>query len=839
MIWLRPFLLSLLSLSLFFALDSRIPPLPPLGKFLNPFAGFWQNNRSMDHLPERLDIPELRDEVNVLWNDRRVPHIVAKNLHDLYIAQGYITARDRLWQMEFQALASAGRLSEFLGSGTLEYDRFRRRVGIVAAAEKAAEAVLANNETRGIIEPFVIGVNAWIHQLETKKLPIEYKILDYKPEEWTPIKTALLLKYFSFTLTFRSDEAAMTRTREALGDKLMAELFLDFPPYMDPVIPTGTKWPMKPLLPSSPKSKALSGSANDHEPDESYVGSNNWAVSGKRTVSGFPILANDPHLSLTLPSIWYEIQLIAPDLNVYGVTSPGAPGILIGFNEHMGWGVTNANSDMLDWYRVEFKDASLREYRFDNTWRPTQLRIEEIKVRGAASVIDTVIWTHHGPLVYKEHEKPFDTRAIPGFVMRWAALDSSNELLAFNRLNRARNYDDFRQALKHVHCPAQNFVYAGRDGPPDRSRAGNIAIVHSGKFPVRQRDQGKYISDGSNPLHDWQHFVPMDQVPAILNPSRGFVSSANQNPTDLTYPYYLGSSYAPHERGARINERLAQLERTTPEQMIELQNDVTNIHARRLLPTMLKLVDATSFSALEQQVFGETSTSGSSELTEDSVESLSRAALHELASWNYEYRADHIAPRVYDTWWSQLYDLIWRDDIVRDSVSLSWPSRDVTTWMILNNPRSPFIDNRTTEQVETLEQLINESFKTSCGILSERYGEWGKGWTWGATRGTNVNHLGRIPGLGRTKLPTDGNHNTVNAITATNGPSWRMVVEFGPQIRAWGIYPGGQSGNPGSQFYDNMMNDWLSGAMQQIDFLTIESATTYSTDKRTILRPAR
>ncbi len=831
---LRPFLLSLLSLSLFFALDNRISPLPPLGKFLNPFAGFWQNNRSMDHLPERLDIAELRDEVNVLWDNRRVPthsasggevlrhagvpHIVAKNLHDLYIAQGYITARDRLWQMEFQALASAGRLSEFLGSTTLEYDRFRRRIGIVAAAEKAVEAALANDETRAMIEPYTIGVNAWIRQLETKKLPIEYKIFNYKPEEWTPIKTALLLKYFSFTLTFRSDEAAMTRTRDALGDKLMAELFPEFPPYMDPVIPTGTKWP-KPVLPSPPKSKALSNSANDHESDESHAGSNNWAVSGKRTASGFPILANDPHLNLTLPSIWYEMQLIAPELNVYGVTSPGAPGILIGFNEQMGWGVTNANSDVLDWYRVEFKDASLRAYRFDNEWRPTKLRIEEIKVRGGGSVIDTVIWTHQGPLVYKEHEKSFDTRAIPGFVMRWAALDSSNELLAFNRLNRAANYDDFRKALEHLHCPAQNFVYAGRDG--------NIAIVHNGKFPVRQRDQGKYISDGSNPLHDWQRFVPMDQVPAILNPSRGFVSSANQNPTDPSYPYYLGSSYAAHERGARINEQLAQLDRATPEQMMELQNDVVNIHARRLLPAMLKLVDTTSFSALE------------------------REALRELASWNYEYRAyarqsasarrraDHIAPRVYDTWWSQLYDLIWRDDIVRDSIPLSWPGRDVTTWMILNNPRSPFIDNRTTENVETLVELVNESFKTTCRLLSERYGEWGRNWTWGATRGTNVNHLGRIPGLGRTKLPTGGNHNTVNAITATNGPSWRMVVEFGPQIRAWAIYPGGQSGNPGSPFYDNMMDEWVAGTARQIDFLTIESATTYSTDKRTILRPAR
>ncbi len=837
--WLKPIGFLTMTLGLFYLLNFPHSTLPPLGKLFNPFAGFWQNDNSQDEILSHRELPELQDVVEIIWDDRRVPHIFARHAHDLYFAQGYLVARDRLWQMEFQTHAAAGRLSEIVGLRALEFDRHRRRIGMVYAAENSVRTMMNNPEIKLAAEAYAAGVNAWIKKLTPATLPLEYKILDYQPEPWTTLKSAVLLKQMALTLSGYGPDRLMTSTRAALGDSVMRQLYPNYPPLQDPIVPANTQWNFQPLLTQKPAnefhpamaqsfdnsfskkiaaarlvqtgrkgrqagSRPLSGSPRYDEEQEIFKGSNNWAVSGKKTASGYPILCNDPHLGLTLPSIWYEIQLIAPGVNVYGVTLTGAPGVIIGFNQNIAWGVTNAESDALDWYEIKFKDESRREYFYSGEWRPTTTRVEEIKTRDGATVLDTVIYTHHGPLPYHKNEKPFDEEIPPGAAMRWAAHDSSQELMTFYKLNRAAGYQDYLEALAYYDCPAQNFVYAGVEG--------NIAIRHNGKFPVRWFEQGKYIGDGSDPAYDWKNFIPRAQLPGVLNPERGFVSSANQNPVAANYPYYLGWNYAAFERGRRINEFLAGHEKITPQDMMALHGDVVSLRARTILSRMLELLAQEKLSDEQKQI------------------------LADLKAWNYEYRADTKVAMLFNNWWRELLDQIWKDDMKPGEQALKIPRSDVTMNMILHQPESSYYDNKTSPARETLADLVLLSFQNTHQKMAQELGAYGEGWAWSKARGTNIPHLARIPGFGRMQLPTPGNFDNVNAITNTHGPSWRMIVALGPEVKAWGIYPGGQSGNPGSEFYDHAVDKWVAGEYFELLYLKEANTAEARLTGRTILR---
>ncbi|MEM1125835.1 MAG: penicillin acylase family protein [Bacteroidota bacterium] len=785
----------------FVALNGRWGQTPPLGPFLNPFAGFWQSNAQVDALPEQLDVPGLQAPVQVAWDTRHVPHIFAENDHDLYLAQGYLTARHRLWQMEFQTHAAAGRISEIVGPGALSYDRSRRRMGMVWAAERSLEAVLADSLTRVAMEAYAEGVNAWVDQLDATTLPLEYKILGYEPEPWTPLKTTLLLKYMAETLSGGSNEPAMTEARSLHGDSLMQALFPYQAPFVDPIIPPGTEWAFEPV-PVAPQQALLDPliglNGLSGTPADPNIGSNNWAVGGSKAVTGRPILANDPHLTLNLPSIWYEMQLHAPGTNTYGATLPGAPGIIIGFNEHVAWGVTNGGSDVFDWYQITFADAARTTYDYDGATRPVETRIETIQVRGEATVVDTVRYTHHGPVAYLPSETPYG-RMPTGAALRWTAHDPTNELRTFLRLNRATDYDDYVEALTTYAAPAQNFVYA--------DQAGTIALWHNGAFPLRWKGQGRYLSDGADPAYEWQGFIPHAHNPHVRDPERGFVSSANQPPTDDTYPYYLGWDYASYERGARLNDRLAVMEAITPRDMMALQLDDRYLHAERALPALL------------------------ARLPEDGLSADQRTARADLAAWDAHYRAQATAPILFDAWWSTLWRLTW--DEFPDGPR---PWYDVTLRLVLEEPTSPLFDDQTTNGPETLDDLVQQAFETAFSQLEDRHGPYGEAWAWGQARGTRIDHLAQIPGLGRTDLRTSGRSGTLNAMGRTSGASWRMVVSLEEEVRAWGIYPGGQSGHPGSAFYDLAVDDWMAGTMYPLLFLRAPDQASAEVMARTVLR---
>ncbi|MBF9235948.1 penicillin acylase family protein [Hymenobacter sp. BT683] len=781
------------TLTLVWTLNTKHGDVPPFGKLLSPYRGFWQNAEARQAFPtqQTLALPGLQKQVTVRYDDRRVPHVFAQNDADLYFAQGYLTARDRLWQMEFQTHVAAGRLAEIVGPARLETDRFFRRMGLPFGAANSLKVMMADPTTRTVLTAYSAGVNAYIDQLTPATLPFEYKLLDYQPEPWQPLKCALLLKFMAWDLSGRTDDLRMSNIQGKYGPAVTQDLFPDYPTREDPIVPVGTPLDFQPLpAPPVPKSFATAQVAHQlrTEPD-AELGSNNFAVSGAKSASGYPLLANDPHLQLNLPSIWYQIQLNAPGVNVYGVTIPGAPTVIIGFNENTAWGVTNVAADVLDFYQLKFKDKTQREYWHAGRWKPVRRVVEHIKVRNQPDRLDTVLYTHHGPVVYDKPEKPFIAQTPIAHAMRWTAHDGANEVLAFYQLNRARAYPDYTAALAHYGSPAQNFIFA--DNQKD------IAIWPNGRFPLKWRNQGKFILDGTDPAYDWQGWIPAAHNPHVKNPARGFVSSANQFSAGPDYPYYLNWNYANYERGHRINQRLGAMRQVTPDSLRQLQNDVLDLNAQLMLPKMLALVAAPALGSAEAKV------------------------LAEMRRWPHQYTADAIGASVFNLWYNDFVKRIWEDDFGSKvtGVEMRYPPRDRTNNLILNEPNSPWIDDRRTPAKETLPQLALQSLRFATDSLTRKLGPFGPKWRWANQKSTDVLHLLQLPGFGQLDVDCGGGAGIVNATSERNGPSWRMVVALGPRVQAYGVYPGGQSGNPGSPFYNNLLETWRVGQLDELVFL--------------------
>lgn len=789
----RFLLVLIFTAAVVYVLDRKIGQLPPVGKFLDPFHGFWQNaERKDDTVFHHKSIPLLREFTSVRYDEHLIPHIFASNDHDLYLAQGFITAQHRLWQMEFQTHAAAGRISEIIGDAAITYDRTQRRKGMLFAANNAVRAMEANDTAATLMRAYTSGVNAYIQSLKYKDLPVEYKLLDYYPEEWSTLKTALLLKYMSADLSGWDADLENTNALRLFGRKTFDFLFPDYMDGIDPVIPEGTSWDFNPVEIQSPDDEqAYPGdyiSTTLPKPDP-HNGSNNWAIAARKTANGKPILANDPHLGLNLPSIWFTLQLHSPDVNVMGASLPGAPGIISGFNRHIAWGVTNATRDVRDWYSIDFRDHQRLEYRFDNRWLKTQRIVEEIKVRNGSTVYDTVIYTHHGPVVYDRNfpdkERPKIEKKL-NYALKWTAHEESLELLTFHYLNRARNYHDYVNALQYFQNPAQNFAFASADG--------DIALWTQGKFPARWHEQGKFLMDGSNPLHEWQAYIPVKHNAHIRNPERGFVSSANQHPVDENYPYYVYDANYEFYRNRRINNILEQNDSITIEDMMRLQNDNYNLKAAEIMPLMMDKVDLANLNTRQKEIFDM------------------------MKGWNFFNEVSLHAPSVFEVWWDKLYHTLW-DEFESDSIALMKPNSWRTIQILRGHPTHDFMNDQRTTYRETATDLIINAFTFAVDSVDRWSAERNMDFTWGNFKGTSTQHLLRQSAFSVEQIQVGGNRNIVNATSSRHGASWRLIVELGPQIRAWGIYPGGQSGNPGSRNYDNFIDRWAAGEYLELLFM--------------------
>jgi len=754
--------------------------LPPLGKFLNPFQGFWQNAKpgSIDE-PEEFSIPGLSEKVTIKYDTNLIPHIFAQNNQDLYTAAGYVAASQRLWQIELVTHHAAGRLSEIIGNKTVNMDREQRRIGMTWSARKVLEEWKKYPEIYNSLEAYSNGVNHYIHSLEYKDLPIEYKLLDYEPENWTPYKTALVLKYMSKLLTISESDIENTNFLKIYGLDTLNEIFPDFAEGVDPVIPPGTKWDfkneIKPIEPDTLFTVPLI--SNVYEKPFKGLGSNNWAVGKSKTTDGTAIFANDMHLTLNLPSIWFVVQYHTPEFNAYGHILPGTPYIIQGFNDSIAWGMTNAYRDLVDWYLEKFKDENRDEYLYDGNWLLANKVIDTIKVRDDEDIIDTIVYTHHGPVVYDRNFQANSQKV--NLAMRWIAHEPSLELLCLDKLVKSHNYDDFKEAIKYFSCPPQNFAFADRKG--------NVAMIVQGKFPNKYYDQGKFILDGTTSKTEWQGFIPLDENPQIFNPDRGFVSSANQHPVDKSYPYWVYTNNNEYYRNRRINNFLNQTDSINYKDLMQLQNDTYSIFAEETLPLLLD------------------------SLKRDKISEKDLTVARELGNWDYKYEPLAKAPAYFEMWTKELYLIIW-DEIFDSDVPLPHPSSYQTVWLMKNEPDFEFFDIKNTPEKETLNNLINISYQKCLQDIKQwRADNPGKELNRSSYFHTSIMHYAQIPQFSAMDLEVGGCGDVVNAITNTHGPSERIVVKMGDSIQAWHTYPGGQSGNPGNPQYEHFLQSWIKG----------------------------
>ena len=755
----------------------------PLGKLLSPQHGIWQNAEpANEDFTANLSFPLLKGKVNVYLDDRLVPHIFAEQENDAYFVQGFLHAKFRLWQMELQTLAAAGRASEVVGNVALEHDREFRRLGMVYAAENSLKEVEKDTALKAACDSYTAGVNALIESLSESQLPIEYKLIGYKPEKWSNLKTALFLKYISYDLTAHENDFEMTNAKSFFSKEDFTKLYPAIPDSSDPVIPKGTTY-SKPkvqvAIPSTADSLYFSNTSsiaiNEQKPDKDN-GSNNWAVSGKKTQSGYPILANDPHLGLNLPSLWYEVQISTPNFNAYGVSFPGAPGVVIGFNDSCAFGFTNGGRDVRDYYEIKFRDGSRKEYWFNNEWRKTDFRFETIKINGKPDFVDTVAYTVFGPVMF---DKNFTGNKIPGnknYAVRWKAHDPSDELKAFYLLDRAKNYTDYQTAIVNLHTPGQNGAFACKNG--------DIAIRTQGEFPAKWKGQGDFVMPGTDSIYMWQAMIPMDETPFQYNPERNFVSSSNQRPADSTYPYYLGSGYTPY-RGIIVNRRLNAMNNITIDDMKRLQTDNYNVFGEMATPVFIKNIKENELNSDEKKYFGI------------------------LRSWDFRNDVNSIGATIFYLTWKHFEDTVWDDEFAKAPHVIMKPFESTLLEAVLKDSAFKFLDNINTAPLEILADDVTASFKKAVVELKDAENkdriEWAK------FKDTKVVHLTNLEPFSRLHLPIGGGTHCINAAKSNHGPSWRMIVSLTPQTEAYGVYPGGQSGNPGSKYYDNFVDTWVAG----------------------------
>jgi penicillin amidase len=785
-------LMLLITVAFCWFLDhSRTPSVPlGFGRVLDPFGGFWQNMESEDfHYAEEIDLPGLQNKVTVHLDERGVPHVFAENDKDLYMAQGYVTARDRLWQMEFQVFAAGGRISELVHNPrALELDRQRRRTGMLKAAEDNLAHLEQFPDLLAIMNAYTAGVNAWIDDLSFADYPLEYKLMDYSPEPWTNLKQMLLLKFMAWDLTGRSEDFENTNAYLALDEGEFAQLFPYYTDSIRTIIPTEMVLDSGSVATDSttgfsPREMVskLELPSNPHPNN----GSNNWVVSGKKTASGNPILCNDPHLGLRLPSIWYEIQLSTPEHNVYGVSLPGAPYVIIGFNGDVAWGVTNASRDVLDWYQIEFQDDTKKAYKHDGKWIPVETRIEEIKRRGRETYLDTVLYTLHGPVVYDETFRDRDSAGPLNVAMKWEGLAADQSIRTFYQLNRAKSYDDYRKAISYYACPGQNFIFA--------SRSGDIAITQQGRFPIKAENQGLFVMDGSNPEHLWQGTIPFEENPTAKNPERGYLFSSNQMPVSEAYPY-RADGYYDDTRNRRIDKELARMTNVKVEDMQQLQNDNYNIEAAEVLPRMLAKVDPSRLSAEAKIMHAE------------------------LSKWDHYNTPEQISPSYFEFWADRITADVWKDEMAKSPYPARYPDRYFTLQWLSDSVPFRYADDIQTNGIETSGDLLASTLEAAAKEMEAWKAEEGVAATWQNVNDVSITHLARLAPFSRTRVNTGGNHSIVNANFAGHGPSWRMVVELGPEPNAYGVYPGGQSGNPGSPLFDNMIDPWAAGQYFRLNY---------------------
>lgn len=774
--------------------------------------GVFTVRQSFAQTNGELVITGLDADVRVLRDELGIPQLYATTDHDLFMAQGFVHAQDRFWEMDFRRHVTAGRLSELFGESQLETDKFLRTLGWRRVAEQ--ELSLVQPSTRDYLQAYADGVNAYLASRNGAALSLEYAILNlqvdgYVPEPWTPVDSLAWLKAMAWDLRGNlDDELARAVASEVVGVERTAELY---PPYpFDRHAPIITQGGVRNYLQFDQNGTGTLNSSRTFTDiartiaalpasfgvKESGIGSNSWVVAGSLTTTGKPLLANDPHLSASMPSIWSQMGLHCEAMtsectfDVAGWTFSGFPGVVIGHNSQVGWGFTNLGPDVTD---LVLEDVQNDEYRYDGAWLPLTTTTETIKVAGGADVTWTARATRHGPLISDASEDFAAVGAADGYAvaLRWTALIPGTTADAVFTLNRATNFDMFREAAKQFQVPSQNLLYVDVQG--------NIGYQAPGLIPIRKGYDGKYPVPGWSSKYDWMGFIPSDALPSVLNPRENFIVTANNAVIfDRTYPYFFTDDWSYGARSQRIREliteRISSGRKFDVAAMQQMQMDSRNELIDILVPSLL-------------EVGGE------------------QAAI--LAGWDGQMEIDSAEAALLAATWRQLLR-----DTFRDELPAEYPIDGQDRWFevvrsLLAQPDSLWWDNRETSAIETRDDVLKQALAAATSELTERFGGGTATWRWGAMHTLTVENQtfgqsgiapverlfnrGPVEVGGSSSVVNSANWNADQGYEVTSLPSMRQVLDPSNWDNSTWVNLTGASGHAYSPHYVNQLDAWVAG----------------------------
>ncbi|PAV30920.1 penicillin acylase family protein [Virgibacillus profundi] len=745
-----------------------------IGVILFIFANVYIN-RTLPQVEGEIELPMLEQEVTVITDENGVPHIQAANEHDLYIAQGYIQAQDRIFQMEMSRRQASGTLSEIVGESAVDHDKYFRSLGLRRAAEKSYD--IYTDESKEVLQWFADGVNQYINEAkENNTLPIEFTLMGAVPAEWTPLDSLTIGKYMAFDLGGHWERQAFNYyVMNNFEEEKAYELFPSYPEEKPTIIGDNE------IDIASSFEKAVIPHA--------FNGSNNWVVSGEKTASGMPLLADDPHLGLATPSIWLQMHLETEDINVSGVIFAGVPGIILGHNENIAWGVTNTGPDVQQLYMEKRNPENPHEFLFEDVWEEADVIDEPIKVKDSETIDYQVVETRHGPIISEFAE---DSGKDTVLSLRWTALDPTTELEAILDINKAQNWEEFEAGLEKFLAPAQNFVFASTDGTIAYKANGNIPIYENG-------DDALLPLPGWEADHEWNGFIPFDELPRVVNPDKGFIATANNKIAGDDYPYHISNVWAQPYRYERIAEVLESSNDLTAETMMDLQMDVGNLQAREFVPIFSDVL-------------------GGVELTEIETE-----AMELLNDWDFMDEAGYAQPLIFHNWMDEMEALLYNDEIPENVRGL-FGSRAQTTDELLRKAASGD-GSIWIEENGGIEEVLHSALKNTLTDLEEEHGEAMSEWQWGDYHKVQFHHplSGIHPVLAfffnnEKSMSVGGSSVTPMAASydasdgeVDHGASWRFVIDMNDTSRGHHIVGPGQSGHFKSDWYHDQMDDWVEG----------------------------
>lgn len=806
--------------------------LVPLGAFF-VYLYWWSIQRSNPQHEGTVRLPGLTAPVEILRDKHGVPHIYAQNIADLLRAQGYVHAQDRLWQMEQNRRIARGALAEVFGEAALDADRFSRIVGFWRTAE--AELTALDDETRQWLTWYSEGVNAYIDQ-RPGRLGAEFNLLRVRPAPWTPLDTLGHGKVMAWSLSLNW-ESELTRLRllNHLDPVVAAELEPDYPA-KSPLVLAGV---------GSTEMMRLQHTAglllNQYEQLKQWLGvatagqgSNAWVIAPKHSLNRRPLLCNDPHLAVQIPGIWYEMHLSAPDYEVSGVSLPGAPGVIIGHNEEIAWGVTNAMVDVQDLYLERAHPTEADCFQYEGEWEAATVIEEVIEVRRREPHVERVVVTRHGPLISglvpSEERTATDPASTLPLALRWTGHTPGPLLYAVRQLNQATDWASFNGALDRWTAPPQNFVFA--------DSRGNIGYRLAGAIPQREQNLGLLPAPGWTADYVWRAMIPPEALPRLYNPESGKIVSANNKMVGDDYPHFLGVEFDPGWRAARLEELLQRKERHTIRDMEEMQLDNQSKLAEAFTPWLTLI---------------------------NSEEPWEKTGLQALRKWNFRMDADNFAATIYQQMLVHLLEMVFGDKLgsaKRGYYGMSSTPlflvhgfllrAETRLLAILNDyDQSFWYVEAATGRLRDRETLLQEALTATMRQIRKTMGETTRTWDWGRAHQVRYVHpLGSARLLknifNRGPIPVGGDSTTPNLTRhAPKLPlglvqvaaSYRQIYEVGVWDRAQSITNTGQSGHPLHPNYDDQIMLWREGAYHKMPWS--RSAVEGVTEQRLVLEPAK